>query len=308
MTQTDHDLIIIGGGPAGLAAGLNAARARLDVVLVEKVSPGGQVLTTDWIENYPGFVEGLSGADLVDKLTAQAKRFDLPVVSGEVERLETGTAVHQVHLADRTLRARSVIIATGASPRRLGVPGEAEFFGKGVSTCATCDAPFYRDRVVAAVGGGDTAVQESLYLTRFARKVYLIHRRDRLRATAILQERALAEPKIEILWDTVVRSMSGLFSVEKITIENVKSGSQRELEVDGCFVWVGIRPNAGFIDASLAVDPWGFIKVDAAMQTSVAGVFVAGDVRETPLRQIATAVGDAAIAASSAEQYLAGTQ
>ncbi|RLF58067.1 MAG: thioredoxin-disulfide reductase, partial [Thermoplasmata archaeon] len=203
MAKTDYDLVIIGGGPAGLTAGLYAARARLSVVLLEKLMPGGQVATTDWIENYPGFPDGLSGADLVMKMTEQAKRFDLPIESKEVQSLDFSEPIKKITLGDKTITTKAIIIATGASPRKLGVPGEDLFYGKGVSFCGTCDAPFYRDQVVAAVGGGDTAVQESIYLTKFAKKVYLIHRRDQLRAAKILQERAFANDKIEMVWDSV---------------------------------------------------------------------------------------------------------
>jgi thioredoxin reductase (NADPH) len=202
------------------------------------------------------------------------------------------------------ITTHAIIIASGASPKKLGVPGEDTFYGKGVSACATCDGPFFKDSVVAAVGGGDTAVQESLFLTKFAKKVYLIHRRDQLRAEAILQERALANEKIEFLWDSVLTGIKGLTDVEKISVQNLKTGDTKEIAVEGCFIWVGILPNAEFLPEVVALDQYGFIIVDTNMQTSVAGVYAAGDVRSTPLRQIATAVGDAAIAAFSAEHYL----
>jgi thioredoxin reductase (NADPH) len=190
MEKTDYDLVIIGGGPAGLTAGMYGARARLNTLLIEKAAPGGQILITDWIENYPGFPEGLTGTELVEKMTQQASNFGLSIESNEVISLDPSDRIKHIRLNDRTISARAVIIATGSSPRKLGIPGEKQFYGKGVSSCATCDGPFHKDRVVVAVGGGDTALQESLYLTKFARKVYLVHRRDRLRATRILQERA----------------------------------------------------------------------------------------------------------------------
>lgn len=304
MNTKHYDLIIIGGGPAGLTAGLYAARARLNVLLIEKAAAGGQILVTDWIENYPGFPEGISGFDLAQKIADQAGRFDLETLTADVQSIEVAGDVKTVHLTDETLTCTALIIASGASPRKLGVPGENEFFGKGLSTCATCDAPFYKDRVVAAVGGGDTAVQESIYLTKFAKKVYLIHRRDELRATKILQERAFANKKIEFLWDTVPTRFGGLFNVETVSLENVKTGETRDLKVDGSFVWVGILPNTGFLNNSLAVDDGGFITVNTRMETSVPGVFAVGDVRDTPLRQIASAVGDAAIAAFTAGHYI----
>ncbi len=304
MKTPDYDLVIIGGGPAGLTAGLYAARARLKVILVEKITPGGQILVTDWIENYPGFPEGLTGIDLVQKMTDQVNKFDIEIESAEVQGLDLSEQVKIIKLSDREISTHTVIIATGASPSKLGVPGEDSLYGKGLSSCATCDGPFFRDKVVAAVGGGDTAVQESIFLTKFASKVYLIHRRDELRATKIIQERAFENDKIEILWDTVVTGFEGLFNVEKVNIKNVKTGAPENLTVDGCFVWVGISPNTGFIKDSVKLDESGFIIANSRMETSVPGVFVAGDVRNTPLRQVATAVGDGATAAVSAGHYI----
>ena len=304
MKNVDYDLVIIGGGPAGLTAGLYAARARLNVILIEKIVPGGQVLTTDWIENYPGFPEGISGPDLIQKMTEQVKKFDLNIESNEVISLDLSEPVNKIKLSDRTITSHTIIIATGASPKKLGITGEDIFFGKGLSTCATCDAPFFKDKIVAAVGGGDTAVQESIFLTKFAKKVYLIHRRDQLRATKILQERAFANDKIEFIWDSILTSIDGLANVEKITVKNVKTGETKELSVDGCFIWTGILPNTNFLKDEVKVDDYGFIIVDSNMQSSVPGVFAAGDVRSTGLRQIVTAAGDAASAVFSAEHYM----
>lgn len=304
MKNVDYDLVIIGGGPAGLTAGLYAARARLNVILIEKIVPGGQVLTTDWIENYPGFPEGISGPDLIQKMTEQVKKFDLNIESNEVISLDLSEPVKKIKLSDRTITSHTIIIATGASPKKLGIPGEDIFFGKGLSTCATCDAPFFKDKMVAAVGGGDTAVQESIFLTKFVKKVYLIHRRDQLRATKILQERAFANDKIEFIWDSVLTSIDGLANVEKITVKNVKTGDTKELSVDGCFIWTGILPNTNFLKDEVKVDDYGFIIVDSNMQSSVPGVFAAGDARSTGLRQIVTAAGDAASAVFSAEHYI----
>ncbi len=305
MKSVDYDLVIIGGGPAGLTAGLYAARARLNVTLIEKIVPGGQVLTSDWIENYPGFPEGISGPDLIQKMTEQVKKFDLNIESNEVISLDLSEPVKKIKLNDRTISSHTIIIATGASPKKLGIPGEDIFFGRGLSTCATCDAPFFKDKIVAAVGGGDTAVQESIFLTKFAKKVYLIHRRDQLRATKILQERAFANDKIEFIWDSVLTSIDGLANVEKITVKNVKTGETKELSVDGCFIWTGILPNTNFLKDEVKVDDYGFIIVDLNMQSSVPGVFAAGDARSTGLRQIVTAAGDAASAVFSAEDYIA---
>lgn len=304
MKNIDYDLVIIGGGPAGLTAGLYAARARLNVILIEKIVPGGQVVISDLIENYPGFPEGISGPDLVQRMTDQVKRFDLNIENNEVIAIDLSNPVKKITLNDRTITTHTVIIATGASPKKLGVPGEDTFFGKGISSCATCDGPFFKDSVVAAVGGGDTAVQESLFLTKFVKKLYLIHRSDQLRAEAILQERALASDKIEFIWDSVLTGINGLSHVENISVQNVKTGDITELSVDGCFIWVGILPNTQFLKDAVKLDEQGFIIADLNMETSMPGVFTAGDVRNTTLRQISTAVGDAAIAAFSAEQYI----
>lgn len=304
MESVDYDLVIIGGGPAGLTAGLYAARARLNVVLVEKIAPGGQVLTTDWIENYPGFPKGITGPDLVEKMTEQVKQFDLSIENNEVTSIELSGPIKKITLSDRMITAFAIVIATGASPRKLGIPGEDIFFGKGVSSCATCDGPFYKDSIIAAVGGGDTAVQESLFLTKFAKKVYLIHRRDQLRASAILRERAITNDKLEVVWDSVLTRIDGLTNVDQVTIKNVKTDDTQILSVDGCFIWVGIEPNAEFLPDTVKVDEKGFVRADLSMATSIPGVYVAGDARSTPLRQIATAVGDAAIAVFSAEHYI----
>lgn len=304
MTDVEFDLVIIGGGPAGLTAGLYASRARLRTLLLEGNLPGGQVLITDWVENYPGYPDGVSGIDLVRGMTDQAKRFGLEMGTGKVESIGRDGRVNIVTTGSRAIMTHAVIIATGASPKRLGVPGEDQFFGKGISSCATCDGPFYKGRVVAAVGGGDTAVQESVFLTKFASKVYLIHRRDQFRAEKILQERALSNDKIEVVWDTVVTGVSGLTHVENIHIRNVKTGEGRTLKADAFFVWIGILPNADFLGDTVRRDDFGFILADGRMATSVPGIFAAGDVRSTPLRQIATAVGDGAIAACSAEHYI----
>ena len=304
MKNVDFDLVIIGGGPAGLAAGLYAARARLRVVLLEKSAPGGQVLITDWIENYPGFPEGLSGFDLVQKMTEQVKKVDLKISTDEVRFVDFSNQTKKIQLSNASISTNTVIIATGAAPKRLGVPGEEKFLGRGVSFCGTCDGPFYKEQVVAAVGGGDTAVKESVFLTKFAKKVYQIHRRDQLRAESILQERAFANDKIEFVWDSVVSRISGSTGVEKITVKNVKTNETRELEVDGCFIWVGIDPNTEFLRDKVKLDSSGFVIVDTHMETSVPGVYAAGDVRNTPLRQVVTAVGDAAIAAFSAQHYI----
>jgi thioredoxin reductase (NADPH) len=303
MPQTDYDIVIIGAGPAGLTAGIYAARARMNVLLLEKAAPGGQIIITDWVENYPGFPEGISGYDLGEKMLIQAKNLGLEISTEEVTAMELSPTVKTLHLGEKTLTTKSLIIASGASPKKLNV-GEEKFMGKGVSFCATCDAPFFRDKTVVAVGGGDTAVQEAIFLTKFVNKVYLIHRRDELRAAKILQERAFSNDKIEFVWDSVVTGMDGFFGVENVHVKNVKTDETKTIKADGCFVWIGTVPNTDFLTNSLELDEWGFIKADKHMETSVPGVFAVGDVRDTPLRQIATAVGDAAIAAVSAEHFI----
>jgi len=299
-----EDLIIIGGGPAGLTAGLYAARSRLKTVLLEKLSPGGQVLLTDTVENYPGFPDGISGFELMDLMRRQAENFGLTIRNQEVIRLHLTPEKKEVVTEKGTLESRSLILTTGAMPRKLAIEGEERLTGKGVSYCATCDGPFYRDREVAVIGGGDTAVEEALYLTRFARKVHLVHRRNALRATKLLQERALAEQKITFVWDTVPLRILGEAGVEEIELKHVKSGRLSRLRVDGVFVFVGYDPNNGLLKGLLELDSYGFVVTDNDLKTSVPGVFAAGDIRSKLLRQISTAVGEGATAAFAAERYL----
>ncbi len=303
MSETDYDLVVIGAGPAGLCAGMYAARARMNVLVLEKAAPGGQILITDWIENYPGFPDGISGFDLGDKMLNQAKNLGVNFRTAEVLSMDVSREKKILHLDDGSISTKTIIIATGASPRKLNI-GEEKFIGKGVSFCATCDAPFFKGKTVVAVGGGDTAVQESIYLTKFAEKVYLVHRRDELRATKILRERAFENDKIEFIWDSVVSGMDGFFNVENVKIKNVKSGEEKTIKADGCFVWIGIIPNTGFIGDALKLDKQGFIVTDHTMATSVPGIFAAGDVRTTPLRQVATAVSDGSVAVISAEHFI----
>ncbi|RLC23610.1 MAG: thioredoxin-disulfide reductase [Deltaproteobacteria bacterium] len=303
MAKTDYDIVIIGAGPAGLTAGIYAARARMNVLLLEKAVPGGQILVTDWIENYPGFPEGISGFDLAEKMKVQAEELGLKIETAEVHSLNLSEESKQIVLKDKSITTNTLIIASGASPRKLGI-GEDKFMGKGISFCATCDAPFFKEKTVVAIGGGDTAVQEAIYLTKFAKKVYLVHRRDELRATKILQERAFANDKIEFIWDSVPTGVEGFFGVESVKVKNVKTNEEKAIKADGCFIWVGILPNTSFLNDAVDTDDFGFIRADAKMQTSVPGVYAVGDVRDTPLRQISTAVGDAAIAAVSAEHFI----
>lgn len=299
-----EDLIIIGGGPAGLTAGLYAARSRLKALLLEKLSPGGQVLLTDFVENYPGFPEGISGFELMDRMRRQAEHFGLNVQDREVVQLHLAPDKKEVITADGLLQTRSLILTMGAMPRKLGIDGEDRLTGKGVSYCATCDGPFYRDREVAVIGGGDTAVEEALYLTRFAARVHIVHRRNELRATKLLQERAFAHEKITFVWDTVPTRILGETGVEEIELNHLRSSDVSRLRLDGVFVFIGYDPNNSLVKGLLELDSYGFVVTDNDLETSVPGVFAAGDIRSKLLRQIATAVGEGATAAFAAERYL----
>jgi thioredoxin reductase (NADPH) len=299
-----HDVIIIGGGPAGLTAGLYNARARLDVVLIERLAPGGQVLTTDWVENYPGFPDGISGFELMDKMKNQAEKFGLVIRNEEAMGLALADDQKTVQTNKEAMTAKAVILACGATPRKIGIEGESLLTGKGVSYCATCDGPFYREQDVAVIGGGDTAVEEALFLTRFAREIYLIHRRDSLRAIQLLQDRAMAEEKIKFIWDTVPVRIEGSEGVEVIELKNVKTGEVTQKTVQGVFIFIGTKPNTDFLKDIVELDDGGFIITDHRMQTSVPGLFAAGDVRSKDWRQISTAVGEGAEASFSAEKYV----
>jgi thioredoxin reductase (NADPH) len=304
MEARKYDTIIIGGGPAGLAAGIYAMRSRLDTVLVEKFMPGGQMMATDFVENYPGFAKGISGPDLCAAMEGQCRHLGLEIMTAEVISVDFSGEYKVVVTSEGELRAPTVIIATGATPRRLGVPGEDKFVGKGVSYCATCDGAFFKDREIAVVGGGNAAVQDAVFLTRFAGKVTVVHRRDALRATRILQERAFKNPKVEIAWNSTVTEISGTGKVESITLQDVNDHSTRMLPVEGVFVLVGTDANTEFVRGQVVLDPAGYVLTDEDMQTSVPGVFAAGDCRRKSLRQMVTAAADGAIAATSAERYL----
>ena len=306
MSESYHDVVIIGGGPAGLTAGLYAARSRIDVVLLEKLAPGGQVLTTEWVENYPGFPDGIKGSDLIRRMNQQAEKFGLAIKRVEILSVDFSGKIKVLTTGQGVIKCKSAIIATGAQARKLGVPGEASFTGRGVSYCATCDGAFFEDMPITVVGGGDMAVEEGNYLTRFGSKVYLVHRRDELRATKVLQERVLANDKIEIIWDSVVRAIEGGELVDRIRLYNVKSGRESLLETAGVFVFVGTVPVTNFLNGALELDANGFIVVDRGMQTSVPGVFACGDVTDKEVRQISSAVGEGAVAAVSAEKSLLG--
>lgn len=309
MAPVERDLVIVGGGPAGLTAGIYAARGRLDVLLLEaKPLTGGQIATTDVVENYPGFPEPLSGAELMDKMRRQAERFGLEITTGEVTRVTPHDGKYLLESGKTSYLAKAAIIATGTESRRLGVPGEKEYWGMGVTTCATCDGPLYRDKPVAVVGGGDSAVKEAVYLTGFASVVYIIHRRDRLRAEQVIQEQALAHEKIKVVWDTVVTQMLGSeeAGLTGVKLKNVETEEESELAVDCVFLYVGVTANTDMVQDIVQLDDAGLIITDDEMRTSADGIFAAGDCRSKTLKQVATAVGEGAVAAYSAQEYITG--
>ena len=301
-----YDIIIIGGGPAGLCAGMYTARARLSTLLIERGAIGGQILNTEWVENYPGFPDGISGIDLTELMHKQAEKFGLVTILDEVTGVELAKDPRTVTTPEGSYSAGAVIIASGSERQKLGVPGEAEYTGKGVSYCATCDGAFFKDKDVVVVGGGNAAITEALELTKFASKISVIHRRDELRATKILQEKAFAEPKIEVLWDSVVDEITGETFVKKVKISNVKTKKQSVLEVSGVFMAVGFKPNTEYLRGAVEIDKINSVITDDKMATSVPGVFAVGDIRSGSIRQVIAATGDGAIAAINAEKYLTG--
>ena len=303
-----YDLVIVGGGPAGFTAGLYGARAGLKTLLMEGASTVSQITVTDLIENYPGIPEGINGFDLIERFKKQALQFGAEMVSGDAGTIVRtrwgGMEGWEVRAGGKSYGALAVIVATGAHWRRLGVSGEAAFIGKGVSFCATCDGPFYRDREVAVVGGGNTAVQEALFLTHFARKVTIIHRRDRLRATGILAQRAFDNPKIDFAWNSVVDEITGAEGVQAVRVRDVKTSQTRMVPADGIFIFVGLIPNTDFVRGLVELDAGGHIVVDANMRTSAKGIFGCGDCTGKLLRQVITACGDGATAAYAAQLYV----
>jgi thioredoxin reductase (NADPH) len=306
MAETKkYEVVIIGGGPAGLTAGLYTARAGLKSLLIERGAFGGQMFNAPLVENYPGFPEGISGAELGALMHKQAAKYGLETLTAEVSGLKTGKT-HKVITSQGSFEAEAVIIAAGSDYQKLGVPGEETLVGHGISYCATCDGFFFRQKKVAVVGGGDAAITDALELTQHATKVYVIHRRDQLRAGEVLQKRAMAQPKIEFIWDSVVEEVVGGEVVKALKLRNVKTQKASTLEVAGVFIAVGLKPNSQQFADILKLAKTGHIIADAAMATSTPGIFAAGDVRQNSARQIAAAVGDGATAAIAAFSYLKG--
>lgn len=299
-----YEVIIIGGGPGGLTAGLYTSRARLSTLLIESALLGGQMTTTELIENYPGFPQGVTGDELSRLMEGQAKRFGMETVTQEVVRVSLEGDMKVVQTYESTYRCEALIVSTGTEYRKLGVPGEKEFAGKGVSYCATCDGAFFRDSQIVVVGGGDSALTEALFLTKFAKELTIIHRRDALRGTKIYQERALANPKIKFLWNSIVQEIKGDSMVRSIIVKNVKTGEIKEFETEGAFLFVGLVPRTQFLKGIVQMDEGGYVLTNEHCETSAKGIFAVGDCRKKLLRQIATAVGDGATAAFAAEKFL----
>jgi len=299
-----YDVIIIGGGPAGLTAGLYTSRARLRTLLIELGIFGGQITTTETIENYPGFPDGISGSELGQLMEEQAKKFGLETVHEEALEVRLVGDQKVVKTYESEYVSEALIVSTGTEYRRLGIPGEEEFIGKGVSFCATCDGAFFQDSSIVVVGGGDSALTEALFLTKFAKEVTIIHRRDALRATKIYQERAFANPKIKFLWNSVVQEIRGDKMVQSILVKNLKTNEVKELPVEGVFLFVGITPRTQFLRGLIEMDEGGYILTNENGETNVKGIFAAGDCRKKLLRQISTAVGDGATAAFAVEKFL----
>lgn len=305
MTNRLYDVLIIGGGGSGLTAALYTSRAKLSTLLLEKLAPGGQIALTDFVENYPGFPEGITGTEISRRMEEQARRYGTELVYEEVSGLEKRNNHFKVQTTSGAIyTSRSLIAATGASYRNLGVPGEKELTGKGVSYCATCDGAFFKEKELVVVGGGDSAMQEGIFLTRFATKVTVIHRRDKLRASAILQERAFQNPKMKFIWNTVVTQISGEGKVQEVQLQNVKTNQTQELKTDGVFVFIGHDPNTAFLKGVVALDEKGYVKTNDRLETSLPGLFAAGEVRAGAVRQLVSCCGEGCEAALSCQAYL----
>ena len=303
-SDSHYQIIIIGGGPAGLTAGIYATRAGLKTLLIERGAPGGQITSSEWVENYPGFPRGISGFELGQLMEEQAVTHGLKIETAEVNGIELDDSRKIIKTTEGDHSADAIIIAGGSEHARLGIPGEEALIGRGLSYCATCDGPLFRDRVVAVIGGGDVALTDALFLSRFCPKVFVIHRRDQLRATKILQERAFKIPTIEFVWDTVVDAIDGEGNVNGLQLSNVKTGEKSSLKVDGVFMAVGTKPNTDYLSGLIELGTGGLIPVNIQMETEVPGIFAAGDIREGTIRQVVAAAGDGAIATMAAERFL----
>ena len=320
MQKIKTDLLIIGAGPAGLGAAIYAARSALDFKIVDKFMAGGQIINTEFIENYPGFKENISGFDLMQNIIEHCKKFKVSINEySSIDKISIYENLDECrqnnkscikpfkficHTDSESIISRALIIATGASPKRLYVEGESEYIGKGISFCATCDGALYKDREVMVMGGGNTAIQEALFLTKFAKKVYIVHRRDELRAIKLLQNRAFEDKKIEFIYSSVIEKFVGKEKLEEVVIKDLKNNKKYSKKIDGVFEYIGINPNSELVKDLVKLDERGFIVTNFNMETTYEGVFAAGDVRNTPLRQVITAISDGAIAASYADKYI----
>lgn len=302
--MSSYDALIIGGGGAGLTAAIYTSRAKLKTLLIEKLTPGGQIALTDVVENYPGFPEGVTGPDISMRMEQQAKRYGTEVRYEEIQSLGKAGRQFRMKTSKGEYDAKSIVIASGASFRMLGVPREKELIGRGVSYCATCDGAFFKDKEIVVVGGGDSAIQEGLFLTRFVSKLSVVHRRDRLRTSAILQERARENPKINFIWDTVVMHIDGESKVEKVRLKNVKTNQEWDFRTDGIFIFIGHDPATQFLKGFIELDEKGYVITNDKLQTSVPGVFAAGEVRAGAVKQLVAACGEGCEAALSAQAYL----
>jgi len=300
----EYEIVIIGGGPAGLSAGLYTSRTRLSTLLIERGLVGGLITETELVENYPGFPEGISGLELGQLMHQQATKYGLETLLAEVTGLELKQGQKIIKTTEGNFTAKAVIIASGSERLKLGVPGEKEFTGKGVSYCAACDAPFFKGLPVAVVGGRNAAITEALHLSKFASRVIVIHRRNQLRATRILQEKAFSEPKIEFLWDTIVEEIEGEEVVKRLKLRQVKTGEKSSLDVAAIFVSIGIKPNTDYLKGILSLDATGAIITNDKLETNIPGIFAAGDVRQNSAQQAITAAGDGATAAIYAEKFI----